>query len=122
MEESLMKQKLETLIAKVKRLGRRIMAFIPTKLPVGMTEFDAWASDIADLYNAPNNDSVKFSLAVMIMHLGPTEARKAKEYFGRTLHKGAATQVAHAIMQELKEKQKKAEAEAVVVPNEQPKA
>jgi hypothetical protein len=94
---------------------RRLLALIPTKLPTGMTEFEEWSDDVLDLYNMPNNDSTKFALATSIMHLSATDAFKPKEYFGRILLKGAATQIAYAKMQEAKTRQEekaKAEVEA----------
>jgi hypothetical protein len=96
----------------MKRLLRRLLAFIPTRLPMGMTEFDKWSDDILDLYDMPNNDSTKFAIATAIMHLGATDAFKAKEYFGRLLIKGAATQIAYAQMQDAKKRQEEKAKEA----------
>ena len=98
---------------------------IPSPLPRGVTEFHTWADEIIGLAGVPNNDSTKFGLAVSITHLGPTEANKPKKHFIDILHKGAATQIAFAIMDELKAKQKaaiEAELEATrktVVPDAQ---
>lgn len=78
-------------------------------LPRGMTEFHAWADEIIAAAGVPNNDSTKFGLAVSITHLGPTEAYKPQKHFIDILHKGAATQVAFAVMDELKAKQKAAQ-------------
>lgn len=84
-------------------------------LPKGITEFHAWADDLITLAGVPNNDSVKFALAVSITHLGPTESHKSKKHFISVLQKGAATQIAFAIMDELKAKQKAAlEAEQAI--------
>lgn len=94
---------------------RKLLAFLPCKLPQGIQEFESWSNDILDLYDMPNNDSTKFALAVAVMHLDATSAYKPKHYFGKILLKGAATQVVHAVMQDLKEKQAakaKAEQEA----------
>lgn len=86
---------------------------IPSPLPRGVTEFHSWADEIISAAGVPNNDSTKFGLAVSITHLGPTEANKPKQHFVDILHKGAATQVAFHIMDELKSKQNAAlEAEA----------
>lgn len=85
---------------------------IPTPLPRGITEFYAWADDLIALAGVPNNDSVKFALAVSITHLGPTESNKSKKHFIDVLQKGAATQIAFAIMDELKSKQQAAKDEA----------
>lgn len=81
-------------------------------LPQGRAEFDTWADDIITSFGMPNNDSIKFALAVAITHLDPIKDRMPKEYFGRLLRKGAATQVAFAVMDELKAKQQKAASDA----------
>ena len=47
-------------------------------------------------------ESQKFTLATMIMHLGPTESHKEDAFFIHTLRKAAANEVAHAKMMELK--------------------
>lgn len=91
---------------------RRLLAKIPTRLPQGLTEFETWSDDIIELYDMPNNDSIKFALAVTIMHLKPTESHLPKAYFGATLQKGAATQVAHRVMEDCKQRQAEAAAKA----------
>lgn len=89
----------------MKSFLQHLLAHIPTKLPQGISEFNTWASSIISLYGMPDNDSVRFALAVSIMHLPSTAAYKPKAYFGYTLIKGAASQVAGGVMQDLKEKQ-----------------
>jgi hypothetical protein len=81
------------------------------KLPVGMAEFHAWADDILDTYDMPNNDSTKFALATAIMHAKNGQGYFSRDFFGQVLIKGAANQVAHAVMTELKEKQERLAAE-----------
>lgn len=109
---------------KVKKVLRFIRAFFPSAVPIGMTDFDSWAYDIIDLYNLPNNDSVRFALATMIMHSGPTAAYKSKFYFNLMIKASMAKQIASAKFQEIKTKQqeeiakqKAAEATAIVVPS-----
>jgi len=87
------------------KILRRLLCLLPTRLPQGMQEFTEWADDILDVYGLPNNDSTHFALATSVMHLGATDAYKSKEYFGRVLLKGAATQVAYAQMNAAKERQ-----------------
>lgn len=84
----------------------------PQKLPQGLAEFESWSKAIIDGYEMPDNDSIRFALATNIMHLSTDPRDKAMpaayvapEYFGHTLIKGAANQVAHAVMQDLKAKQ-----------------
>lgn len=99
----------------IKLLFLRIIALLPTKLPQGLTEFEVWASSIIKTYEMPDNPSIRFALATQILHLPATASHMAKSYFGKALMKGAASQVAGAVMQDLKEKQAQAmklEAEA----------
>lgn len=107
---------MSNIILKVKRLYHHAAALVPTKLPRGLKEFDDWANSVIDLYGAPNNDSVKFTLAVMILHLGETTSHKPKLYFGRALGKTMSNQVVSQIIQDLKSKQEAArKAEALDV-------
>ena len=95
-----------------------MLSYIPTSLPVGMTEFNDWATSILSMSKVPINDSTRFTLAVMILHLNPAEDRKAKRYFVKALNKGAANEVGNAVAMELKAKQAaamKAEQEAKIV-------
>ncbi len=52
--------------------------------------------------------SLKFALAEMIMHLKPTESHCADAHFIHSLRKGAANQVAYAMMEELRTERKAA--------------
>lgn len=99
---------MKTLVLKFKRFLRKAKAYLPSPLPSGMTEFDAWSDEVLDLYGAPNNDSTKFALATMILHAGPQDSHKPMHYFGRTMRKSMANQVAAGVMQELKAKQEAA--------------
>ncbi len=110
------------LIKKVSKPFRLLVSLFPTALPVGMTAFNAWADDIIDLYSFPNNDSIKFSLASMVMHLGPTTAFKPKFHFFLMVRSGMSKQIAAATFQEIKNKQEalaKAAQEAATNENEQ---
>lgn len=79
----------------------------PISLPQGIKEFDTWAKSIIEAYKLPDNDSVLFMLATMILHAKETDAFLSREYFGLRARKSAANQVAAGIMQELKVKQAK---------------
>jgi hypothetical protein len=88
-----------------------LRGFFPSKLPSGTAEFHKWAQDIIDVYKPAADDvSIKFALCAMIMRLGPTESSKAKQYFAQALHKGAAAQVACAVMEDIKAEQRQATA------------
>ncbi len=92
---------------------RKLLAFIPTKLPIGDQQFVAWYEDLTYLYDLPkDNDSIRLALCTTVMHLPPTSYYKSKRFFGLTLLKGAAQQQAYNIMSDVKERQearKKAE-------------
>lgn len=92
----------------------RLYHYVPTPLPVGITEFEAWASSIITTYNFPDNDSVRWALAVKVLHLGETSAYKAKRYFYLTMHKSMANQVVSQVIQDLKikDQQQRAAAQA----------
>ena len=94
---------------------KRLLYHIPTKLPQGVTSFNAWTNDIIETYEMPNNDSVKFAIAVAILHLKSDQGYVPKSYFGKILIKGASSQIAQVVMQECKHRQElliKAEQEA----------
>lgn len=74
-------------------------------LPQGISAFEPWAADIIKKAGLPDNDSVKFSVAVMVLHLPSECASKPKSYFIRCLQKAAANQVVSQIIQDLKAKQ-----------------
>lgn len=94
------------------RLYRQLLAFLPSALPFGLAEFEAWAADIIFTYNLPDNDSSRFMLSTMIQHAGPTECDKPKRYFGRSARKAGANQIAAQIMYDLKMKRNAEEAAA----------
>lgn len=85
-----------------------IKSLYPTQLPVGMTEFQEWSNSILKLSKVPDNDSTRFAIAVMILHLNANEDRKPKRYFVKCLNKSAANECGNAIAMILKEKQKQA--------------
>lgn len=109
---------------KVKKLLRKLLFLLPSSLPIGMNEFNIWADSIIQTYDFPDNDSLRFALATMILHLEsnskfelnllifkvvlPTSGYKSKFFFVQALHKGASNQVASGKMQELKQLQEQA--------------
>ncbi len=94
---------------KLLRLARKVRAMFPSKLPMGTGEFDAWAESFHDTYTMPTEDrpSVKYALATMIMHGGPTTAYKSKFYYYLALSASASKQVAGQVFYNIKEEQKK---------------
>lgn len=108
-------------IKAVKRFLAYLAGFFPSAVPIGRTDFDTWATSIIDTYQFPDNDSVRFALASIVMHMGPTSAYKPKYYFALVIKAGAAKQVAASVFQDIKNKQV-AEAAAKSSEGEQPKA
>jgi len=96
---------MKKIIDTFKNFIQKILNLIPTKIPVGVTEFEKWASSIIKTYGFPDNDSVRWALAVKVLHMGETEAYKAKHYFFLALHKAMANQIVSHVIQELKTKQ-----------------
>ena len=86
-----------------------LTSYIPTKLPVGMTEFNSWVSDVIKLTGPmAAEDSMKYAVCSNIIHLPHTKAYVPKQFFVRTLRKAAANQVASQIFQDIKIKQEAA--------------
>ena len=76
-------------------------------LPQGRTEFYTWADRIISgaLVDA-DVQSKYWTLANLILHLGPTESHKEDAFFIHSLRKLAANQVADTIRIEIREKRK----------------
>lgn len=82
-------------------------------LPMGREAFEEWSDRIISGACIPGDiktddeaeiftESQKFTVAEMIMHLGPTESHKPDAYFIHSLRKAAVNQVAHTRMVEIK--------------------
>lgn len=86
---------------------KKIASLFPTKLPVGLAEFNEWSDSIIELSGKfADEDSLKFAIASMVMHLGPQRSSVPKNYFVSSLRKTAANQVAGQVFLDIKEKQK----------------
>ena len=99
---------MKTIYSKLLLAIKQVAAFFPTRLPTGATEFAQWSDSIYELYakdvKTTEVDDFRFALAGAVMHLGATESSKPKRFFGKLLHKGAASQVAYFIMKEIKDR------------------
>lgn len=84
------------------------------QLPIGRKEFDEFAKILIERAGLPDNDSMRWTVAVMIMHLDPSVSEVETKTFISKLKKAAANEVANAVIQELKAKQK-AENEAKIL-------
>ncbi len=93
-------------LLKIKRLTRQLAGLFPSAVPVGVQEFEEWASSIINTYPIPaDEDSIKFALATMVLHSGPTSAYVPKFKYFLMLRAGMAKQVAGAVFQDIKTKQ-----------------
>lgn len=97
--------------------------FFKSRLPVGVEEFDEWANSVIALTPLPNNESIHFALATIILELDKSEGRISKQKMADLLTKAAANQVAAYVFQKIKtdriEKDKQTAAE-IVPPTETP--
>ncbi len=82
----------------------------PRPLPMGLKEFYDWSDRIISGAIVPHgddidasifNDSQRFALANMLLHLGPTESHKPDAFFIHSLRKFAVNQVADTVRKEL---------------------
>jgi len=81
----------------------KITSYFPTQLPVGLKEFDAWASSIIDLSGRfADETSIRFVLASELMHSDAKKGSVPKHYFVSRCRKLAANQTAGYILQEIK--------------------
>jgi len=94
----------------MKLLLKRLFSYLPSKLPVGLTEFHLWADSIIELAGKyADEDSLKFALASMIMHLDSKRGSAPKAQFVNMLRKVAANQVAGQVFTDIKTKQQEAQ-------------
>lgn len=101
---------MNTIVLKLNNCLKHIRSYFPSPLPVGVTEFDVWATDIIKLAPIPYDESMKFALAAMIANM----RHEAKFYvpkrtFALMLSNAASRQVAGFVMFETKRKQKEAD-------------
>lgn len=100
---------MKNVLAKLTKLARQIRGLLPSRLPQGVDEYNAFIENLFNTYDLPtqDRDSIKFSVGTMIMHLGPTSAYKPNIYFALAIKAGAAKQIAGSVFYEIKERQKK---------------
>lgn len=95
------------IVLKIKKLIKQILGALPSQVPQGLAEFEAWMASIIEIYTPPGNDrSIRFVLSSLLMRLGPSEAYKSKLYFANSLKRAAASQVAVYIQEVIKEQQR----------------
>jgi hypothetical protein len=74
-------------------------------LPLGRQEFEEWSDRIISgcLIPGATSESLKFALADMLLHLGPTESHKEDAFFIHALRKCAVNQVADSMRKEIRD-------------------
>lgn len=83
---------------------KQILSYFPQSLPVGMSQFDQFATDIIELAGPyADKDSMRWAIASQIMH--SSTSKLSKQYFVRSLRKAAANQVASQVFNDIKTKQ-----------------
>lgn len=110
----------------MKKLLSKVKSYFPSPLPKGMAEFEIWSNEIIQLSgNLADEMSIKFALASMLMHLGPSKSKYQtqfgsvpKNHFVQGLLASAAKQVSQQKFQDIKQAQidaqKKAQEDAQV--------
>ena len=86
---------------RIKLVFKYLLSYLPETLPVGLTEFEAWADEVHRLSGLPTSqESTHQALANMILHVGPRKGDQrptdqlSKQWFVHALRKGAANQIA----------------------------
>ncbi len=89
-------------------LLKQILSRFPSKLPVGVAQFEAFCDEIIALAgNYADRDSMVFAIASMLIHAPHDKGSLSKHYFVVRLRKSAANQIASQAFQEIKTKQSK---------------
>jgi hypothetical protein len=72
---------------------------------MGVTEFHEWSDRIMSgtLIPGATPESIKFALADMLLHLGPTESHKEDAFFIHSLRKFAVNQVADEMRKKIRD-------------------
>lgn len=102
---------------RIKFIYKLALSYFPTKLPVGLTEMQAFCNDIIELSGKyADDDSMKYVITTSILHLDPNIDRASKQFFMRKLRKAAANQVASAVFTEIRDRVSPKPAEATAKP------
>lgn len=97
----------------MKLLLKRLLSYLPSKLPVGMTELEKFIDDIIELSGKyADRDSMAFAIDSILIHAPSHSGSLSKNYFVVRLRKSAANQVASQSFQDIKIRQAEALAAA----------
>lgn len=98
--------KLKALLAAIKLEIKKALAYLPSKLPVGVTEMHKFMDEVIEISGKfADVDSMKFAMASMVLRIDSTTSRVSKQYFAKALRKAAANQVVSAILNDIKDAQ-----------------
>lgn len=85
---------------------KRLLSYLPTPIPTGMTKFTKWLDSIVELCGPiADEESLKWVISNEVMRLPSTRHLKAKNYFVTVLKKFAANQLAAATVNQIKDNQ-----------------
>ena len=83
-----------------------IKSYVPSRLPQGMKEFDAWVNDVSLLSELPINDKLKKVIGTLILQMPPSTNYCSKNFVVSLVQKAAANQVSVEVLSLLDEKEK----------------
>ena len=89
---------------KLRSLLNNVLAFFPSRLPLGAVEFQEWMDSIVELAGPlADKRSMEFVITSTLLHADiKSGGYIAKRYFVTRLYRSAATQLAHYKFQEIK--------------------
>lgn len=74
---------------------KRLFSYVPTDLPVGLPQYNAWLNSIVELAGPIADEaSIKWVISNEVMRMNSSRSRAAKNTFVRILRKYAANQLA----------------------------
>jgi hypothetical protein len=87
-------------------------------LPIGRTEFEAWAKDIIAKAAVPGltEESAKFTLCSMLLHLPSTQSMKMDGFFVHAMRKAAVNETAYQILREIENNRSAKKAAEAIAP------
>lgn len=93
-------------------LSKKLLSYFPTKLPVGLPQFQIWVDDVIELSGQfADRTSMEFVLASELLHSDAKKGLVPKNYFVSRCRKLAANQTASYVLQEIKASQAAQKAE-----------
>lgn len=94
---------------KLKQTLKKLKGLIPVTLPIGVSELNSFASNLANTYGTPDLPSYTEAIARMILQLPSSPdkgkglfgiARKSPYYFYRCIRMGQAKEVAFQVVED----------------------